>query len=298
MGIDRAHYHGWNGTLHSPALACLAIVRVALLQVFRRKLYWIVLALGLLQFLTFFALIYLTTQLGAFKEQILQRMDFSVTPGSDTENGYLLFMERQSLVVIILLAFSGSMLVGSDFRLGALPFYLARRIDRRHYIVGKILAISAVVALLTVVPALVLFVEYGAFTSSFDYWLANWRIVVSILGYGLVLCLGMSIMLVTLAAYLQRVAPIAITWTSLFLMLSIIGRQMQQVTGNDYWRLLDPWRNMRYVGRSFIGYFPARPRRGTGRLGAGDSAGRLDALPAGTMAQGPRRGDRELTRQE
>ena len=55
---------------------------------------------------------------------------------------------------MILLAFSGSLLVGTDFRNKSLPFYLSRRVDRRHYIVGKLLAISVIVSLLTTIPAL------------------------------------------------------------------------------------------------------------------------------------------------
>ena len=258
MGIDRLHYHPWEGKLHSPWWSALSIVRVGLLQVFRRKAYWAVLALGLLQFLMFFAIIYAVTQLGDSRMAgaVLQRLDFTAEPGPHTDNGYLKFMEQQSMVVMILLAFSGSLLIGGDFRQRALPFYLSRRINPVHYILGKVLAVAAVVALLTVAPALLLFIEYGAFTSSFEYWTDNWRIAASILGYGAVLCLVLGLLLVTLSAYLQRMAPIAITWSSLFVLLSVIARQMREVTGNRHWYLLNPWRDMRYVGRYFLGYFP------------------------------------------
>ena len=57
MGIDVANYHGWSGRRTSPWLACAVMVRVALLQVFRRKSYWIVLALGLLNFLVAWSVI-------------------------------------------------------------------------------------------------------------------------------------------------------------------------------------------------------------------------------------------------
>ncbi len=265
MKLDSAHYQGWEGRLHSPWRGSLAIVKVALLQVFRRKSYWVVIGLGLLQFIVFFAIIYAVTQLGAFKEQILERLNFVADPTSDAErNGYLMFMERQSLVVMMLLAFAGSLIVGSDFRMKSLPFYLSRRIDRRHYIVGKLLAVGTIVALLTVAPALLLYLEFGAFTSSFDYWLDNWRLVLSILGYGLVLSTVLSILLVTLSAYLQRTAPIAITWSSLFFMLVVIARQMKEVTGNINWLLLDPWRDMRYVGRFCFGYFPGHEDQALG----------------------------------
>ncbi|MCA9102871.1 MAG: ABC transporter permease subunit [Planctomycetales bacterium] len=256
MGIDVANYHGWSGRQVSPWRACAAMVRVALLQVFRRKSYWIVLALGLINFFVAWSVIYAVTQFQLPRDaqrELLKAFGFDLNPASGAENGYIMFMQRQSLIVTILLAFSGSLLVGGDFRQGALPFYLSRRIDRRHYIVGKLLAIAAVISLLTVLPALVLYVEYGMFTSSVEYWTSQWRTVASILSFGAVQCVVLGIMLVTLSAYLQRTAPIAITWTSAFIMLRTMSGQLREATENDYWDLIDPWRTMRFVGRLCFG---------------------------------------------
>lgn len=258
MGLDNAHYHGWHGTLHSPWWACFAIVRVALLQVFRRRSYWVVIGLGLLNFLLFWSVIYAVTQFQIpprAQENLLRGFGFSPNPSEVADNGYIQFMQRQSIVVMILLAFSGSLLVGSDFRMNSMPFYLSRRIDRRHYIVGKLLAVSAIISLMTTVPALVLFVEYGMFTSSLDYWKDNWRIPVSVIAYGLALCVVLSILLVTFSAYLQRMAPIAITWSSLFVMLGTMSDQLREATGHRAWSLLDPWNDIRYVGRLCFGSF-------------------------------------------
>lgn len=258
MLLDRAHYHGWQGQLRSPWFGCVAIVRVALLQILRRKAYWAVLALGCLHFLLCWALIYVDTQLagfGRFRGEVLALFDFVVHPTPDRESGYVEFMWRQSVVVMILLAFSGSLLVGSDFQLNSLPFYLSRRIDRRHYIAGKLLAVSTLIGLITVLPALLLFIEYGMFTSSLDYWKENWRIPLSVLGYGLVLCTVMSTLVVTLSAYLQKMAPIAITWSTLFVMLGSMASQLRKLWENPYWTLLDPWRDMRLVGRLCFGTF-------------------------------------------
>ncbi len=136
-----------------------------------------------------------------------------------------------------------------------MPFYLSRRIDRRHYIVGKLMAVATVVLLITVVPALLLFAEYGLFTSSLDYWRHNWGIPLSVISYGLALCVVLSILLVTLAAYLQRMAPIAITWSSLFVMLGTMADQLKEATGHSAWNLLDPWHDIRYVGKLCFGSF-------------------------------------------
>lgn len=258
MGLDNAHYHGWHGRLHSPWWACFSIVRVALLQVFRRRSYWVVIGLGLLNFLLFWSVIYAVTQFQIpprTQENLLRGFGFSPNPSDVADNGYIQFMQRQSIVVMILLAFSGSLLVGSDFRLNSMPFYLSRRIDRRHYIVGKLLAVSAIITLMTTIPALMLYIEYGMFTSSLDYWIDNWRIPMSVLSYGLALCVVLSIWLVTLSAYLQRMAPIAITWSSLFVMLATMSNQLRDATGQRAWMLLDPWNNIRFVGRLGFGGF-------------------------------------------
>jgi ABC-type transport system involved in multi-copper enzyme maturation permease subunit len=258
MELDQAHYHGWKGRLQTPWMACLAIVRVALVQVFRNKAYWLVLGMGALRFLAFWTIIYAVTQLSLpadARRMFLKEFGFGEATDMNQSNGYIEFMEGQSVVVMILLAFSGSLLVGSDFRQGALPFYLSRRIDRRHYIVGKLLAVSSVIAILTVLPALLLFFEYGMFTSSTDYWIDNWRIPVSVLTFGAVICVVNSILLVTISAYLQRIVPITITWASLFLLLGRLGGYLYRETHVDYWRLMDPWRDMRLVGRLCFGAF-------------------------------------------
>lgn len=252
MGIDLAHYHGWHGRRRWSGWSCVAIVRVALIQVFRRRLYWFALGLGLLNFVLHWSIIYAVTQLKLddhAQSQLFRAFGFVARSTAGQENGYVLFMERQSAVVMLLLAFAGSLLVGADFRHGSLPFYLSRRIDRVHYIAGKILAVAAIVALLTVVPALALFVEYGLFTSSLDYWISQRHIVAAILGYGLVLCTVLSVVLVALSAWLQRTTPIAITWASLFVLTATLSRLLREATDNHRWALLDPWRNMRVVGR-------------------------------------------------
>ena len=257
MGLDTARYHGWHGKLRSPVWSSLALVRVALLQVFRRKIYWLVLALGFLRFVVFYVTIYMVTQFTelppVFREFAFRALDFKASSELG-DSGYIRFMDGQSVVVMILLAFSGSLLVGADFRLGSLPFYLSRRIDRWHYILGKLLAVSVLVSLVTVVPALVLFIEYGAFTSSFEYWLDNFDVALSIVGYGAVIAGSLSILLVTISAYLERMAPIAVVWSSLFILLGSISRLLDRITGYEAWELLNPWRLIRHTGRL---WFPA-----------------------------------------
>lgn len=258
MEIDQARYHGWDGKLQTPWGACAAIVRVALIQVMRNKAYWVLLFFGALRFLAFWSIIYAVTQLALpedVSDRLLRGFGFSADSDAAQDNGYIRFIEGQNVIVMILLAFSGSLLVGTDVRSKTLPFYLSRRIDKRHYIVGKLLAVSAIVSILTIVPALLLFLEYGLFTASTQYWIDNWRIAVSVLTFGAVICIVNSILLVTISAYLQRIVPITIAWTTLFVLLGRLSSYMSRETQSEYWRLLDPWRDMRLVGRLCFGTF-------------------------------------------
>jgi ABC-type transport system involved in multi-copper enzyme maturation permease subunit len=273
-GIDRAHYHGWQGRLRSPWWGALSVARVALWQIFRRKLYWIVIALGLAHFLSIFALVFFAAQLEANAgakiaaqapdaspagkrarraegpgSWILGIANFTPQPDDRRDNGYLGFMERQSYIVLILLAFAGSLVVGSDFQHRGLAFYLSRGIDRWHYVLGKWLGLAGVISILTVLPALALFAQYGLYSSNLDYWLDDWWIPLVIVGYGLVMCLVLGISVMALSMYLRQAAPIAITCFSAFILLDRIGSQISEWTGNRHWRLLSPWRDMRHAAR-------------------------------------------------
>ncbi len=65
-------------------------------------------------------------------------------------------------MVMIVLALAGSVLIGNDFRYGSLRVaYLSKPLSRRHYLLGKGLAVAVFINLLTTLPALALFVEYG-----------------------------------------------------------------------------------------------------------------------------------------
>lgn len=258
MGIDAAHYHAWDGKLRSPWQATAALVRTTLLQVVRRRAYWFIYFIGISQFLVYWAVIYALTQIELptdMRRGMLQQFGFSTDAADPQDTGYLDFMEQQSFVVMILLAFCGSLVVGSDFRQGVLPFYLSRRLDRRHYIAGKILAVAVLVWLLTVLPALLLFLEFGMFTTSLDYWLDHWLVIPSILGYGALLGFVLALWLVALSAYLQKLAPIAVTWSSLFVLLGRLANILRDATGDRIWHLLDPWRDLRLAGRLFFGEF-------------------------------------------
>ncbi len=224
------------------------IARTGLMLVLRRRLFWFLLALGMINFLFLFATIYLKAELSAQNPAIARFVDRILDSVSGEGRTYRDFMFAQGTVTMLLLGLAGEMLVGNDFRHGGLVYYLSRRLGRRHYLTGKLLASLTLVGLITTLPALILFVQYGLLTKSFDYFWDNWSIVFGILGYGLCMGISLSLVLFALAAWLQRTVPLLMAWAGLFLFLPVVGALLREIHDDRRWYLLNLWRNIRLLG--------------------------------------------------
>ena len=139
MTLESLRYQGWTNRLRPAWMSVWPIARTGVVLVLKRKLFWILLGLALINFLFLFALIYLKAQITIEQPRISQFVDRVLTGVVGDGDTYLEFMFAQGTVTMLVLAFAGEMLVGNDFREGGLTFYLSRRIGRWHYVVGKLL---------------------------------------------------------------------------------------------------------------------------------------------------------------
>ncbi len=309
MAFSLLHYREWQGRFSSPARSVWPIARTALIMIFQRKVFWVLYALALTIFLMFFFGQYLLdwaesqtaetsirvgfirTQPGQFIELLRNSLKFNGQPEM-----YRNFFWWQGTMVLIVLALAGSILVGNDFQYGSLPFYLSKPLGRWHYLGGKCLAVAVFVNLMTTVPALVLFVQF-AFLKSWDYLFeggyvlghlnllgVDWEIRLlnplfwKILGYGLVLTVVLSLMLVATAGWLRRTVPMIMVWMSVFFFLHFLAEAL--VVWLQYpagWRLLDLWNNTNLIGSYFLKVRPygIRPDR---QPSAGEAALVLGAV--------------------
>lgn len=255
MSIETAGYREWSGKRRSPWWVCWSIVRTGLVMIFRRWVFWILIGLGLLNFLFNFAFIYLKAQITVQNGSMGGFLDAYQVTG--TGRAYADFMFAQASITALLLAFSGSTLIGSDYRQGGMVFYLSRRIERRHYVVGKLLTIASIITLITTLPALALYFEYGFLSSSFDYFLDNPRILGGILGYGAVLAVVQSLLLFAIAAWVPRTVPLVMTWLGFFVLLRVLAEALRAIDDNRVWLLLGLWEDMQRIGRWCFGSLDA-----------------------------------------
>lgn len=284
-GVQLLRYRPWHGRLRPAAASVWPVARTALGMMFRRKMFWALYALSLTIFLMFFFGQYLL----AWAEG--QAAETQITVGFiRTDPSRLIHLLRDALklngraetyrnlfwfqgsMVVILLALAGSVIVGNDFQLSSLPFYLSKPLGRRHYLTGKALAVAVFVNLMTTLPAIVLFVQYGLL-DSWDYFIRGgpvlgeltWGgtpltvrgpnpLLIGIIAYGLVLTACLSLMLLATATWLRRTVPLIMAWTSLFFFLRMLSAAL--VDGLQYdprWRLLDLWNDLHLVGSACLG---------------------------------------------
>jgi len=255
MSAELLHYRPWRGTFHGPLSASWPIARVALKMMFRRKLFWAIYALALLMFLMFFFGQYLLSWAESQADESGVRIfGAKVAPGDLIHglrevlqlNGrkgemYALFFRFQGYMVMVLLALAGSMIVGNDFQYGTLPYYLSKPISRVHYLLGKCLAVAVFINLMTTLPAIVLWVQFGLLdTWSFFYQKAD--LLLGIIGYGLVLTVSLSALLLAAAVWVRRTVPLIMAWCTLLFFCRVLADALVFVLNMDWrWRLIDLW---------------------------------------------------------
>jgi hypothetical protein len=257
-------------------------------MVFRRKLFWVLYGLGLLIFLMFFFGQYLlawaesqatesTVSVGVVRTEPKRFIDLFRTflKIDGQPEMYRTFFWWQGYMVMTVLALTGSLLVGNDFHYGSLPFYLSKPLGRWHYLLGKCLAVAVFVNLMTTLPALVLFVQYGLLdsweyffqnglplghlsvgSSTFDLRFFN-PLAFGILGYGLVLTVCLSLLLVATASWLRRTVPMIMVWTALFFFFRLLTSALvDRLQYSARWRLFDLWNDTAIVGSALLGVIP------------------------------------------
>jgi hypothetical protein len=284
-GLGSLHYRPWQGSFRRPAAAIWPMARVALSMIFRRRIYWIFYALSLTIFFMFFFGQYLLAWAETQTAEVHVNVGFIRTePGrligllrdalklNGSAETYRNFFWWQGYMVMIVLALAGSILIGNDFQFGSLPFYLSKPLGAWHYLIAKFLAVGILVNLMTTLPALLLFVQYGLL-DSWDYFVRNGTfhshvtvgssmitlqspnpLFFGILGYGALLTVSLSVLLVATGSWLRRTVPLIMVWTTMFLFLRLLASAL--VDGLQYdprWRLIDLWNDSYLIGSACLG---------------------------------------------
>jgi len=228
-----------------------AVCRWTLRPMLRRWTFWGLVVLGMTGFLTNFALIYIKAEIAVQNEQLAKFIDrFRVT---GTGEAYRDFLFYQARAVELLLAYFGVAGLCGDFRAGGVNFYLSKPIDVRHYALGKLLAVAFVLATLTLVPGLLLFLSYGLFSNSPSYWFNEWQLARGIIGYSAAIMAVDGVILLGLACWLRRPAALILAWSALFVALPVVSAALEYQFHSRWFRLVNLWWDVGMLGAMSFG---------------------------------------------
>lgn len=268
------YYRPWQGSFRSSAAGVWPVARTSLGMLLQPRFFWVLYGLGLLIFLAFFFGQYLLALAQAqvdgadadtsfFMRALLPRLRKLLRLDGSPESYRQLF-QYQGHMLMIILALAGSVVIGNDLRFGSLPYYLSKPLTREHYLLGKGLAVAFLINMLTTIPALILYLQYLLITpeglAGIDVG-GQVLLLIGILGYGLLLTVTLTVLLLATATWLRQTVPLIMAWATLFFFFRLLSSAL--VDGlhlNRHWRLIDLWNNLVLVGTVSLGLDPEQLR--------------------------------------
>jgi ABC-2 type transport system permease protein len=143
-------------------------------------------------------------------------------------------------------------LVAADLSNHALPLYLSRPIDRKDYVVGKMLVLFVLISPLTWLMGLLVF-ALQSFLEGGGWWITNHRIAVGYLVGYLVWILVVSMLSLAISAWV-RFKPVArAALFGVFFILAGFGEMVNGVTGTSLGDLFNLGRAIGHVFKSLFG---------------------------------------------
>ena len=153
MAVYKRAYKAYNGPLTPVAWRFWVLSRYALRGVFKSRLLLIgYIACFIVPILAICA-VYLNQNI-TLLAQIGQKPNLLKIDG----NWFANFLTAQGILAGLVTAFVGPSLIAPDLTNGALPLYLSRPISRTEYILGKGMVLGSLIASITLLPLLLLFI--------------------------------------------------------------------------------------------------------------------------------------------
>ena len=150
----------------------------------------------------------------------------------------LLFSASYASVIFPAVVASG--LLASDRRTGALQIYFSRPVSRLEYLLGKIVACSSFVALTTVIPCLLLWLETVAFGSTSSYTWRTWIAPFAIVGASAFYALWTVALVLAYSSLIRWPALVAVLAIFTNLALEGVGKVLSMALHDKAWHVIQP----------------------------------------------------------
>ena len=196
MPIHEESYAVWEGAILERPRTWLVIARTGIRLAWSKKLA-ILLILSAIPFIVRAGQIYVASRLVG--QSALEDLAAAI----EVDAGFFMsFIKYQTFLFLMVIALTGAGLIANDRKFRALPLYFARPVNFLDYVAGKFFIVVFYGSLVTVVPALVLYILQLLLTGEAGFFAAHYWVPLSIIGMG-------SLMLVVLGGLMLTVSACA-----------------------------------------------------------------------------------------
>jgi len=168
------------------------------------------------------------------------------------------YLNLQIGLALFLTIFGGAGLIANDLRTGAILVYLSRPLTRRDYIVGKLSAIVALNAAVTLVPALLLYaIGLALAPEQYLKW-ELWWIGPAILVHASAICLSISLLSLAVSSLTKSARIAGLGFFGLFVGLEMARGVLRNIFDVRGATLLSIQADLRGIGSALFGVTPRR----------------------------------------
>ena len=249
MPIHTQDYRHWDGTFqHNKYKRWWIIAKAELKLLAQRKIIRLIVAVPpVIYILVHAILIYMFNYLDGASfpfdeigEGFFQKFIFRTHPFPSV------------FLIALVVVFGGSGLISNDLKYNALSLYLSKPISWIDYLIGKFVAIGVLLASMTLVPALLLFIQQ-ALLSDTPFFQENYWLILSIIIYSLVVTTITSLLMLTFSALTKNLRFATIGFCAVWFGLPIIHLILKEVMNTSTVAVVSVWANLERLGDVLFG---------------------------------------------
>ena len=249
MPIHTQDYRHWNGTFqHNKYKRWWVIAKAELKLLAQRKIIRLIVAVPpVIYILVHAILIYMfnyfdnvSFPFDEIGEGFFQKFIFRTHPFPSV------------FLIALVVVFGGSGLISNDLKYNALSLYLSKPISWIDYLIGKFVALGALLASMTLVPALLLFLQH-VLLSDTPFLEENYWLILSIIIYSLVVTTITSLLMLTFSALTKNLRFATIGFCAVWFGLPIIHLILKEVMKTSTVAIVSVWANLELLGEVLFG---------------------------------------------
>lgn len=249
MPIHTQDYRHWEGTfIRRNYRRWWVIAKAELKLLTQRKIVRLIVAIPpIIYVLTYGILIYISDifpdRPSSFIEidsGFFQKFLFSITP---FPTAFLI-----ALVVI----FGGSGLISNDLKHNALSFYLSKPISWMDYLIGKFIVLSVLLACITLIPGLLLYLEHVLLTDT-PFLKENFWVPFSIILYSVIIIVTTSLLMLLFSSLTKNSRYAIIGFCSVWFGLPVIHAILSEILPSSKVALVSIWALLDRLGMALFG---------------------------------------------